>query len=80
MAPPQAIPILGQMEDTPVLVSHLWSGGYHIYVAKDPMLDFNDDPGNDLNSSRSLGPWRLFETALNNGSFQSHSNPVSVGV
>ena len=30
MAPPQAIPILGQMEDTPVQVSHLWSGGCHI--------------------------------------------------
>ena len=24
MAPPQAIPILGQMEDTPVQVSNLW--------------------------------------------------------
>ena len=31
MAPPQAIPILGQMEDTPVQVSYLWfPGGYYI--------------------------------------------------
>ena len=31
MAPPQAIPILGQMEDTPVQVSYLWiPGGCHI--------------------------------------------------
>ena len=31
MAPPQAIPILGQMEDTPVQVSYLWTpGGCHI--------------------------------------------------
>ena len=27
MAPPQAIPIFGQMEDTSVQVSHLWSPG-----------------------------------------------------
>ena len=26
MAPPQAIPKLGQMADAPVQVSHLWSG------------------------------------------------------
>ena len=31
MAPPQAIPILGQIEDTPVQVSYLWiPGGCHI--------------------------------------------------
>ena len=31
MAPPQAIPILGQMEDTPVQVSYIWiPGGCHI--------------------------------------------------
>ena len=30
MAPPQAIPKLGQMVDAPVQVSHLWSGGSHI--------------------------------------------------
>ena len=31
MAPPQAIPILGQMEDTPVQVFYLWiPGGCHI--------------------------------------------------
>ena len=31
MAPPQAIPIFGQMEDTPVQVSYLWiPGGCHI--------------------------------------------------
>ena len=31
MAPPQAIPVLGQMEDTPVQVSYLWiPGGCHI--------------------------------------------------
>ena len=32
MAPPQAIPILGQMEDTSLQVSHLWSGGCHIWT------------------------------------------------
>ena len=30
MAPPQAIAKLGQMEDTPVQVSDLWSDGCHI--------------------------------------------------
>ena len=28
MAPPQAIPIFGQMEDTPVQVSYLWIPGW----------------------------------------------------
>ena len=30
------------------------------------MPDFNNGPGNDLNSSRSLAPRRLFETDVNN--------------
>ena len=30
MTPPPAIPVLGQMEYTPVQVSHFWSGGCHI--------------------------------------------------
>ena len=30
MALPRAIPVFAQMEDTPVKVSHLWSGGCHI--------------------------------------------------
>ena len=39
------------------------------------MLDFNNNPGNDLNSSLSLAPLRLFETDLNNGPSPSHSQP-----
>ena len=31
------------------------------------MPDFNNGPGNDLNSRRSLNPERLFESDSNNG-------------
>ena len=30
------------------------------------MPHFNNSPGNDLNSTRILGPWPLFETDVNN--------------
>ena len=37
-----------------------------LYLAKGIMPDFNNGPGNDLNSSRSLAPRRLFKTDINN--------------
>ena len=43
------------------------------------MPDFNYGPGNDLNSSRSLVPRRLFETDVNNDPPQANPNPVSDG-
>ena len=43
------------------------------------MPDFNSAPGNDLNSSRSLAPLRLFETDVNNNPPQTIPNPVSDG-
>ena len=43
------------------------------------MPDFNNGPGNDLNSSRSLAPRRLFETDVNNDPPQANPNPVSDG-
>ena len=43
------------------------------------MPDFNNGPGNDLNSSRSLAPLRLFETDVNNYPPQAIPNPVSDG-
>ena len=43
------------------------------------MPDFNNGPGNDLNSSRSLAPRRLFETDVNNDPLQAIPNPVSDG-
>ena len=49
-------------------------------LAKGPMPDFNNGPGNDLNSSCSLNPQHLFETDLNNGPSPSHSNSMSDGV
>ena len=36
-------------------------------------------PGNDLNSSRSLAPRRLFEIDVNNDPPQANPNPVSDG-
>ena len=50
------------------------------YLAKSPMPDFNNCPGNSLNSSRSLDLRRLLETDLNNGPSPSHSNSVSDGI
>ena len=43
------------------------------------MPDFNNGPGNDLNSTRSLAPRRLFETNINNDPPQAILNPVSDG-
>ena len=45
-----------------------------LYLAKGPLPDFNNGPGNDLNSSRSLAPRRLFPTDSNNGPSLDHSN------
>ena len=50
-----------------------------LYLAKGPMPDFNNSPGNDLNSTRILGPWPLFETNVNNDPPQAIPNPVSDG-
>ena len=43
------------------------------------MPDFNNGPGNDLYSTRSLAPRRLFETDVNNDPPQAIRNPVSDG-
>ena len=43
------------------------------------MPDFNNGPGNDLNSSCCLAPRRLFETDVNNDPPQANPNPVSDG-
>ena len=43
------------------------------------MPDFNNGPGNNLNSSRSLAPRRLFKTDVNNDPPQAIPNPVSDG-
>ena len=43
------------------------------------MPDFNNSPGNDLNSTRILGPWPLFKTDVNNDPPQAIPNPVSDG-
>ena len=43
------------------------------------MPDFNNGSGNNLNSSRSLAPRRLFETDVNNDPPQAIPNPVSDG-
>ena len=40
------------------------------------MPDFNNGSGNDLNSSRSLAPRRLFDTDVNNDPPQAIPNPV----
>ena len=50
-----------------------------LYLAKGPMPDFNNGPGNDLNSTRSLAPRCLFETNVNNDPPQAILNPVSDG-
>ena len=43
------------------------------------MPDFNNGPGNDLNSTRSLAPHHLFETNVNNDPPKAIPNPVSDG-
>ena len=43
------------------------------------MPDFNNGPGNYLNSSCSLTQRRLFETDVNNDPPQANPNPVSDG-
>ena len=70
MAHPQTIPIFGQMEDTSVQVSHLWSpSGWHIWPRAPGLTSVMT--WNDLNCSRILGPWRLFESDLNNSPSQA---------
>ena len=66
MTPPWATPILCQMKYTSVQVSCLrCPGGCYIWP-RAPMPDFNNGPGNDLNSTRILAPQCLFETDVNN--------------
>ena len=78
MAPPQAIPILGQMEDTSLQVSHLWSpGGCRILPR--PRPDFNKCPENSSNCGCILGLRHLFEYDSNNGPSPCHSNLGSDG-
>ena len=56
MAHPQAIQILGQMKDTSFQVSHLWSpGGCDIWLRRF-RPDFNNCPGDNLNSGHILVP------------------------
>ena len=43
------------------------------------MPDFNNSPGNDLNSTRILGPQPLFEADVNNDPPQAIPNPASDG-
>ena len=43
------------------------------------MPDFNNGPGNDLNSTRILAPRCLFETDVNNDAPQAIPSPVSDG-
>ena len=52
MVPPQAIPILGKMEDTPVQVSYLWIPG----ECQGCRPDFNNGLGDDSNSGPVLAP------------------------
>ena len=59
----------------PLFMISWWS----LHLAKGPMPDFNNGPGNDLNSSHSLAPRRLFETEVNNDPPQAIPNPVSDG-
>ena len=73
MAPPQAIPILDQMEDTSIQVSHLWSPGGCV-SSQGPRPDFSNGPGNNSNCGWILGPRRLFESDSNNGPSSGHSN------
>ena len=76
MAPPQAIPILGQMEDTPVQVSYLWiPGGCHICPRAAGLTSIMAQQ-----VTRIVAPFcprRLFESNLNNGPSPGHSNLVS---
>ena len=76
MVLPQAIPILGQMEDTPVQVSHLWSGGCHIWTRAAGLTSVMA-----WEVTRIVAPfwpsWRLFESDSNNGPSSSHSSLVS---
>ena len=43
------------------------------------MPDFNNDPGNDLNSTHSLDTRRLFKTDVSNDPPKAIPNPVSDG-
>ena len=43
------------------------------------MPDFNNSPGNDLNSTRILGPQPLFKKDVNNDLPQAIPNPMSDG-
>ena len=66
MAPPQAILILGQMEDPPVQVSRLMVSWWVSHLRKGCRPDFNNGLGGDSNSGPVLAPRRLFESDSNN--------------
>ena len=66
MAPPQAIPILGQMTDTSVQAPPLMVFWWVPYLVKRPRPDFNNGSGDNSDCGCILGPRHLFEFDLNN--------------
>ena len=76
MAPPQAVPILGQMEDTLVLESLPLMVWWVPYLNKGCRPDFNNGLGGDSDSG-VLASWRLFESDSNNVPSPGHSSLVS---
>ena len=79
MAPPWATPILCQMKYIHLFRSPVYDFLVVTISGQGPMPDFNNGRGNDLNSSCSLDPPRLFETDVNNDPPQAIPNPVSDG-
>ena len=70
MAPSQAIPILGQMEETSARVFHLWShGGCHIWPRAPGLISIMAQ-----GITRGPQPQRLFESNSNNGPSMGQSN------
>ena len=65
MAPPQAIPILCQIE-AKLFKSPTYAFLAVANLAKDHRPDFNNGPGDYSNNGRTLTPWRLFESDSNN--------------
>ena len=77
MVPPQAIPILCQMEYTVCSGLLLMVSWWVPYLPKGYRHDFNNGLGGDSNSGPILAPQRLFEPDSNNGPSPGHSNLVS---
>ena len=82
MAPPQAIPILGQMKNTsvhpppsPPLMVFWWVP----YLAKRPRPDFNNGSGDNSNCGCILGSRHLCEFDLNNDPSPGNSSLGSDG-